>query len=64
MDLATKTWLDRRARLVGRPLWAFAYPLQGRPFAPVRKAALRLYAWLLRADLALWCTLWALSGRD
>jgi hypothetical protein len=62
MTPATKAWLDRRARFVARPLWAFAYPRQGRPLGPLRKVALWLYSWLLRADLALWCTLWALSG--
>lgn len=59
MTEARRAWLDRRARFVGRRLWAFGYPAKGRGMEGARKAALRLYGALLRVDLTLWCLAWS-----
>ncbi len=60
-DRAVRAWLDRRARFVGRRLWAFAYPIRGRGLAPLRLVAMRAYVALLRCDLLLWRFFWRLT---
>jgi hypothetical protein len=49
-----RLWLAFRAPRVWPKLWAFAYPVSGRPWGIVRRWALRLYMVLLRFDLVVW----------
>jgi hypothetical protein len=53
-DQASREWARVRGRGFLPVLWGFGYPLSGRGWRPLRRAAIVLWGWLARADLAVW----------
>ena len=52
--MSDRHWVSIRVPKVLPWLWAFAYPLKGRPCRPLRRLAISLYFLALRVDHSRW----------